>query len=153
MDFYQLNFAALVAINVGFVCRQYRQGKCKANPASIVSEIEKPAGKEEIARFTHDFFTIYLLVVAADWLQVSIGNSSADGGTNIRMTGSSHLCSVQVRERISRNHCRRTVCGRLHRRSDKCIFRGLAGRQVWKASGMSRILPSIFSLLFDNAFQ
>ena len=96
MEFYQLNFAALVAVNTGFTYRQYRQGKRKQKPASIVSEIEKSAGKEEIARFTNDFFTIYLLVVAADWLQVSIGNSLGDGGTNTRMTGSSHLRSVQI---------------------------------------------------------
>jgi hypothetical protein len=96
MDFYQLNFAALVAINAGFMYRQYQQGKCKPKAAGIVSEIEKAVGKEEIARFTSDFFTIYLLVVAADWLQVSIRNSLSEGGTNTRMTGSSHLCSVQV---------------------------------------------------------
>ena len=96
MEFYQLNFAALVAVNIGFAYRQYRQSKCKPKTANIVSEIEKSAGEEEIARFTNDFFTIYLLVVAADWLQVSINNSSSDGGTNTGMIGSSHLCLIQV---------------------------------------------------------
>jgi hypothetical protein len=96
MEFYRLNFAALVAVNTGFTYRQYRQGKRKQKPTSIGLEIEKSAGKEEIARFTNDFFTIYLLVVAADWLQVSIGNSLGDGGTNTRMAGSSHLCPVQI---------------------------------------------------------
>jgi hypothetical protein len=96
MEFYQLNFAALVAVNTGFAYRQYRQGKCKPKKAGIVSEVEKSAGKEEVAQFTNDFFTIYLLVVAADWLQVSISNSSGDGGTNSGMIGSSHLCLIQV---------------------------------------------------------
>jgi hypothetical protein len=96
MEFYQLNFAALVVANTGFTYRQYRQGKRKQKKASIVSETEKCAGKEEIARFTNDFFTIYLLVVAADWLQVSISNSLGDGGTNTGMAGSSYLCSVQI---------------------------------------------------------
>jgi len=96
MEFYQLNFAALVAVNTGFTYRQYRQSKRKQKTASIVSEIEKLAGKEETARFTNDFFTIYLLVVAADWLQVSISDSLGDGGTNTGMTGSPHLCSVQI---------------------------------------------------------
>jgi flagellar biogenesis protein FliO len=96
MEFYQLNFAALVAVNTGCTYRQYRQDKQKRKRVSIVSEIEKSAGKEEITRFTNDFFAIYLLVVAADWLQVSISNSFGDGGTNTKMTGSSHLCSVQI---------------------------------------------------------
>jgi hypothetical protein len=96
MEFYQLNFAALVAVNAGFAYRQYRQGKCKPKTASIVSEVEKSTGEEEIARFTNDFFTIYLLVVAADWLQVSISNSSSDGSTKTGMIGSSHLRLVQV---------------------------------------------------------
>jgi hypothetical protein len=96
MEFYQLNFAALVVVNTGFAYRQYRQGKYKPKTASVPSEVEKCAGEEEIAQFTNDFFTIYLLAVAADWLQVSIGNSSSDGGTNTGMTGSSYLCLIQV---------------------------------------------------------
>ena len=96
MEFYRLNFAALVAVNTGFAYRQYQQGKCKPKKASIVSEVEKSAGEEEIAQFKKDFFTIYLLVVAADWLQVSISNSSGDGRTNSGVTGSSHLRPIQV---------------------------------------------------------
>ena len=96
MEFYQLNFAALVVVNTGFTYRQYRRGKRKQKLAGIVSEVEGSAGNEEIDRFTNDFFIIYLLVVAADWLQVSISNSSGDGGTNSGMTGSSHLCPIQV---------------------------------------------------------
>jgi hypothetical protein len=72
MIFYQLNFATLAAANAVVACRQYRHGEWQKTTASIGPEIEKSAEKEEIARFTKDFFAIYLLVVAADWLQVSI---------------------------------------------------------------------------------
>lgn len=72
MSFYQLNFATLVAANTVLAYRQYRQRKWQELAADISLEVEKSEGKKEIARFTEDFFTIYLLVVAADWLQVSI---------------------------------------------------------------------------------
>ena len=70
MSFYQVNFAALVAVNTGLAYKQYRQGQWQEATASMGPEIEKSVGKEEISRFTRNFFTIYLLVVAADWLQV-----------------------------------------------------------------------------------
>ena len=63
---------ALVAVNAGLAYKQYRQGQWHEATANIDPEAEKSAGKEEISRFTKNFFTIYLLVVAADWLQVRI---------------------------------------------------------------------------------
>jgi hypothetical protein len=86
MSFYQLNFATLVAVNTGLAYRQYHQGRRQEVTANIGPEIEKSAGKEEIALFTKDFFTIYLLVVAADWLQVSIIVASNVRSNNQRVS-------------------------------------------------------------------
>ena len=75
MNFYQLNFVALVAANTALAYRQYRRRKWPEITAKLGPEIEKSAGKEEIARFKKDFYSTYLLVVAADWLQVRIAST------------------------------------------------------------------------------
>jgi hypothetical protein len=72
MSFYQLNFAALATANAALAYSHYRELNRQETIASIGPEIEKSARREEIARFTKDFLAVYLLVVAADWLQVSI---------------------------------------------------------------------------------
>lgn len=72
MTFYQLNFAVLVTANAALAYRQYRKLKRQEKLANIGPEIENSGEREESARFTKDFFTVYLLVVAADWLQVCI---------------------------------------------------------------------------------
>lgn len=72
MNFYQLNLATLVAANIVLAYQQHRQAKFQEIISSTASDIENPARKEEIDGFKRDYFIVYMLVMASDWLQVSI---------------------------------------------------------------------------------
>ena len=97
MSFYQLNFATLVAANAVLAYRQYRQAIWQEITPKTTPDIEKPARKGEIGQFTKDFFVVYLLVVAADWLQVSI-TIAPEAFTPItnKLAGPSYICVVQI---------------------------------------------------------
>lgn len=97
MSFYQLNFATLVAANAVLAYRQYRQAIWQEITPKTTPDIEKSARKGEIDQFTKDFFVVYLLVVAADWLQVSI-TIAPEAFTRItnKVAGPSYICAVPI---------------------------------------------------------
>lgn len=86
MSFYQVNLAVLAAGNAFLLYRQYKR---EHKPADRVTqpltedddtdrdvEVEIPgddaaASKEAVNKFKWDFFLVYALAVAADWLQVA----------------------------------------------------------------------------------
>lgn len=68
MDFYQANLAAFAILNVGI---HYQQHHTRSHQSYLTAEL-KDAGKKHAAReFQHCFLVVYVLAVAADWLQAS----------------------------------------------------------------------------------
>ena len=79
MAFYLVNLAVLVLANGLLLFQQYVANKRDEFQETQTQDPEiKPGdGKEAIRRFEKDFFTVYLLAVAADWLQVRTFNPMA----------------------------------------------------------------------------
>jgi len=77
MTFYQLNLAAFACGNAFLLYRQYRRDKA-AGPEELKDDAEtqgmlaRTATTEEVRRFKLDFFLVYGMAVAADWLQVGL---------------------------------------------------------------------------------
>lgn len=86
LSFYQLNLALFATGNAYLLYRQYRREQKPSAPPPVASadddsdrdvELELPDGngsvtasKEAVRKFQWDFFLVYALAVAADWLQV-----------------------------------------------------------------------------------
>ncbi|KAH8907806.1 major facilitator superfamily transporter [Coniochaeta sp. PMI_546] len=85
LSFYQLNLALFATGNAYLLYRQYRREQKPSAPPPVASadddsdrdvELELPDGngsvtasKEAVRKFQWDFFLVYALAVAADWLQ------------------------------------------------------------------------------------
>ena len=73
MAFYEINLAVLGVVNAILLYRQRRQqGKpFKLSEADDLLEVRNEKdGQDAIARFKREFYPAYVLVFAADWLQV-----------------------------------------------------------------------------------
>ena len=68
MELYGIYFVALALINVAFAYHRNRVEKTTEHKESLA--LPSGDGKAASARFKWDYFSIYGLVVAADWLQV-----------------------------------------------------------------------------------
>lgn len=72
--FYHLNLAALVGINAALLYRQQIAERSPSTRAKVDNDHEKPpatAGSQSVSEFKRNYFLVYILVVASDWLQVS----------------------------------------------------------------------------------
>jgi hypothetical protein len=91
MSFYQANLAVLAAGNAFLLYRQYRRDHKAADSSGVTKPLTDNIGadtdvgvdvegeiprdnveefKEAVRKFQWDFFLVYALAVAADWLQV-----------------------------------------------------------------------------------
>lgn len=94
MSFYQINLAVFAAGNAYLLYRQYRREHKTRETQSLASDSDREdadavrddllaengagAGSQEaVRRFKRDFFAVYALAVAADWLQVSSRDQSS----------------------------------------------------------------------------
>ena len=117
MSFYQVNFATLVAANAVLAYRQYRQAIWQEITPKTTPDIEKSARKGEIDQFTKDFFVVYLLVVAADWLQVSITIAPLHPNNQQVDRALTYMRCTDMRKGFQKDGCR-TLRGWVHRWSD-----------------------------------
>ena len=75
MSFYQLNLAVFATGTAYLLYQQYRRDAVKGSEdmkddTETQTILERTATLEEVRRFQLDFFLVYGLAVAADWLQV-----------------------------------------------------------------------------------
>lgn len=74
MDFYSANLVGFVALNVVFAYFQRKQEARRGNQfkEKVLAKSAEPVSVADaaFARFQRQFLLVYLLVFAADWLQV-----------------------------------------------------------------------------------
>lgn len=185
MSFYQLNLAVFAAGNAYLLYRQYRREQINRETQPLASGpnredadgegedrdlvVENGGGagtREAVRKFERDFFTVYALAVAADWLQVGLRNPIASSlafpllppslphakqTTTPPNIGPPHLRHLQVREGHSREDGRGAVRGRVHLRSDLGVVRGPAGGPARAAAGVPGVLRQLCGDVPDDA--
>ena len=82
MAFYQINFAVLVLANSLLALKQHSLNLPIRLEEEVESETKITDGEQAIARFKKEFFSVYLLVFGADWLQVHFSKSPGICGTD-----------------------------------------------------------------------
>lgn len=183
MSFYQVNLAVFAAGNAYLLYRQYRRehGKTretrplasdpegheddadtKDEERDLLGENGGGGGaqnREAVRSFQRDFFTVYALAVAADWLQVRSHASyilllenltpfaSVSMTTNITLltflVGPPHIRHLQVRKGHSREDRRGAVRRRVHLRCRLGVLRWPAGGPAREAAGVSGLLRQL----------
>ena len=71
MELYGVYLTALVFVNVLLAYHRHRNDKIVESKESLALPVGD--GKAAASRFKWDYFSVYGLVVAADWLQVCNG--------------------------------------------------------------------------------
>jgi MFS family permease len=71
MDYYQLSFIGLVAVNTALATKQYRHRKPPPTISSSNSDAEslEETSHSAIQDFETNFYLVYCIAVAADWMQ------------------------------------------------------------------------------------
>jgi MFS transporter, MFS domain-containing protein family, molybdate-anion transporter len=69
MDYYQLSFIGLVALNAGLAYKQYRTGQTITRCVGDATEAGGKIDHAAINYFEKNFYLAYCLAVAADWMQ------------------------------------------------------------------------------------
>lgn len=69
MTFYELNFACLVLANAYLFYKQHQQDKFTESTKHVDVGAKSDHSEDAVPRFKKEFFSVYLLAFAADWLQ------------------------------------------------------------------------------------
>lgn len=72
MELYALYFACLALINAAIAYSRQKETKHDGPNSETIALPSGVAGKQEAKRFKLQYFTVYALVMAADWLQVCL---------------------------------------------------------------------------------
>ena len=98
MAFYEINLAVLVIVNAALLYKQ----RHRREPISATGEVDDDldgktnSGQQDCAiRFKREFYPAYVLVFAADWLQVhKVFKALLEGVCTDSPLGTAHLRSV-----------------------------------------------------------
>jgi MFS transporter, MFS domain-containing protein family, molybdate-anion transporter len=69
MDYYQLSFIGFVALNTGLAYKEYRTDQTTLRSVGDAAEAGEKIDHAAIKHFEKNFYLVYYITVAADWMQ------------------------------------------------------------------------------------
>lgn len=156
MDFYVINLAILSCAIISCLCWRLRK-----NAHGIPSGVpeEQPQSIEELSddddttfsAFRRRFLVVYVLAVAADWLQVC--RSPCFSRLSLTSSGFVHVQCVQKQSEPRRTDRCCTFCGGLPEWRRQCDFHRRSCRSTRAETGMSGVLSALFDLMQLRSLQ
>ena len=148
MEFYGIFFASLIIFNAALAYHRHQQSSFdKIEEEETLALPKDEVSKQDVKNFKTMYFGVYILVMAADWLQVRTDLDTLERISTYICTGTLHLHPLQRRETPLRGSDSSSLHNRVRRCRNHSFVHGILGRQIWTETSVHDLLRRLLIIL------